>query len=125
VQNADNQFKAYEAVEGGRKFSKYIPPVAETKIDKKATVESFVSEDEWTQAYIKEFGAPPPEVPLVDDETPRPAGGAEDSFAEVRKIQASAGDYPTPEAYYDALNGAIARWRNRRQDGGVCVCVCV
>ena len=31
-----------------------------------------MSEDEWTQAYIKEFGAPPPEVPLIDDETPRP-----------------------------------------------------
>jgi hypothetical protein len=37
-----------------------------------AVAESFVSEDEWTKAYIKEFGAPPPEVPLIDDETPRP-----------------------------------------------------
>jgi hypothetical protein len=34
---------------------------------------------------IKEFGAPPPTEPLVDDETPRPAGGSEDAFAEVSK----------------------------------------
>lgn len=37
-----------------------------------ACAESFVSEDEWTAAYIKEFGAPPPEAPMIDDETPRP-----------------------------------------------------
>jgi hypothetical protein len=43
------------------------------------------------------------------------AGGAEDSFAEVRKVQASAGQYPTSDAYYDALNSAIARWRSKRQ----------
>ncbi len=34
---------------------------------------------------MKEFGAPPPTEPLVDDETPRPAGGSEDAFAEVSK----------------------------------------
>jgi len=44
------------------------------------------------------------------------AGNPEDdSFHEVRKIQAAAAEYPTPEAYYDALNDAIARWRNNRQ----------
>lgn len=118
VQNSMNLAPPIVEDPNGRKFSKYLPPQSETKIDKKATVESFVSEDEWTQAYIKEFGAPPPEVPLIDDETPRPAGGAEDSFAEVRNIQAQAGSYPTSEAYYDALNAAMARWRNTRQESG-------
>jgi hypothetical protein len=52
------------------------------------------------------------------------AGGAEDSFAEVRKVQASAGQYPTSDAYYDALNSAIARWRSKRQgDLGGYMCV--
>ena len=85
VQNSDNMHKPYEEVEGGRKFSEYIPAQAVTDIGRKATPESFVPEDEWTAAYIKEFGAPPPEVPLVDDETPRPVGGDDDEFAEVRR----------------------------------------
>ena len=33
----------------------------------------------------------------------------------MRTIQAQAGNYPTSEAYYDALNAAMARWRNKRQ----------
>jgi len=119
VQTSDNQAPPIVEKKGGRVFSKYLPPQEETQILKKATVESFVSEDEWTAAYIKEFGAPPPEAPMIDDETPRPAGNPEDdSFHEVRKVQAAAGDYPTSEAYYDALNDAIARWRNNRQESG-------
>lgn len=102
----------------GEKFSSYVDAVRPLPI-KTATDESEVSDEEWNEYYRKRFGREPDLTPLVADDVPRPAGDDEDDdFATVRKVQANAKSYETPEKYYEALNQAIAEWKSKRQERG-------
>mmetsp|Transcript_2711 Transcript_2711/g.6908 ORF Transcript_2711/g.6908 Transcript_2711/m.6908 type:complete len:433 (-) Transcript_2711:70-1368(-) len=121
------EVKDYGPTEGTNRFSKYLPDerpeaVAARKKVQPPTDEAVVDKSQWEKEYEQVFGRQSDDKPLTDvDELNAPRNGPvdpTDHYAVVRKVQASAGDYATSEEYYEALNGAIAQWKQARMKDG-------
>jgi len=120
------EVKEYGPTEGTNRFSKYLPDERPGGgVAKKAelpTEDSVVDKQQWEKEYEEVFGRVSNDMPLTDvDELNAPRNAPvdpTDHYAVVRKVQASAGDYESSEAYYEALNGAIAEWKRARMKDG-------